>query len=106
MKLLHLLPAALLLASAVAAAEDRGDAELGRIQSYTCTGCHGIANYKNVYPTYRVPLIGGQTYEYIVAALTAYRDGTRRHPTMRAQAQGMSDQEIRNIAAYLSSLAD
>ncbi len=87
-------------------AQETGDAEEGRVRAYTCTGCHGINAYQNVYPTYTVPLIGGQNYEYLVIALNAYREGTRVHPTMRAQAEGMTEQEIRDISAYLSSLAD
>jgi cytochrome c553 len=82
------------------------DLEEGRRKAYTCTGCHGIPGYRNVYPHYHVPLIGGQNYEYLVNALNAYRSGERTHPTMRAQAEGYSLQDIREISAYLSSLND
>lgn len=81
-----------------------GDARRGRQLAYTCTGCHGIPEYRNAYPSYRVPKIAGQNREYLVAALTAYRRGERPHPTMRAQAQGLTAQEIADIAAYLSGL--
>jgi cytochrome c553 len=37
-----------------------GDAANGKVLSYTCLGCHGIDNYKNVYPTYSVPELYGQ----------------------------------------------
>lgn len=87
-----------------APARAAGSAEDGRMLTYTCMGCHGIANYKNAYPSYRVPKIGGQSYEYLVNALTEYRRGTRRHPTMQAQARTFSDQDIADISAYLSSL--
>ena len=63
-----------------------------------------FAGYKNAYPNYHVPRIAGQNFDYLVAALTEYKKGERAHPTMRAQGEGMSDQDIRNIAAYLSSL--
>ena len=82
----------------------RGDAEAGRIKAYTCTGCHGIPGYNNVYPTYKVPKIGGQNYEYLVVALKAYRDGERDHPTMELQADALSDQDIEDVAAYFVSL--
>lgn len=82
----------------------KGDIAKGKQLAYTCTGCHGIADYKNAYPSYRVPKIGGQNEQYIVAALTEYRKGERNHPTMKAQASSFSDQDIANIAAYLSSL--
>ncbi|TYT23869.1 cytochrome c [Luteimonas viscosa] len=81
-----------------------GDAETGRLLTYTCQGCHGIVGYKNVYPTYHVPRIGGQSAVYLVNALTEYRKGTRTHPTMEAQAQSFSDQDIADIAAFLSEL--
>jgi cytochrome c553 len=37
-------------------------------------------------------------------ALNEYRNGNRKHPTMQAQAQSFSEQDIADIAAYLSSL--
>ena len=91
-------------AAAPLAQAQQGDAEEGRLKVYTCTGCHGIPQYKNIYPHYSVPKIGGQNFEYLVAALTAYRKGEREHPTMQAQAQGYSEQDILDIATYLSSL--
>lgn len=76
--------------------------EDGRIKAYTCTGCHGIEGWRNSYPSFRVPRIKGQHYEYLVQALTDYRAGTRRHTTMQAQGEAMSDQDIADIAAYLA----
>ena len=101
---------ALLLATALTialpcVAADKGDAEAGKLKVYTCAGCHGITGWKNPYPNYHVPKIGGQNYDYLVAALTEYKKGERAHPTMRAQGESLSDADIRNIAAYLSSLS-
>ncbi|MGH8083791.1 MAG: c-type cytochrome [Lysobacter sp.] len=81
-----------------------GDAESGRMLTYTCQGCHGVVGYKNAYPNYHVPKIGGQSTQYLVNALTAYAQGTRQHPTMQAQAESFSEQDIADIAAFLSSL--
>src|SRR5690606_26957723 len=78
-----------------------GDAEKGKAKAYTCTGCPGIPGYKNIYPHYNVPKIGGQSYDYLVASLKAYQKGDRTHPTMEAQAQSFSDQDIADIATYL-----
>jgi cytochrome c553 len=80
-----------------------GNPDEGRIKVYTCTGCHGIDGYRNAYPEYHVPRIHRQNFEYIVAALTAYRSGERSHPTMRAQGESLSDQDIADIAAYLAA---
>ena len=95
-------PLAAMLAAPAALAAD-GNAEAGRIKSNTCMGCHGIPKYNNVYPTYRVPMLGGQSAEYIAAALHEYKDGSRPHGTMRAQAASLSDQDIADIAAFLAS---
>lgn len=81
----------------------KGDAATGQLKVYTCSGCHGIPGYKNVYPHYNVPKIVGQNYDYLVTALTAYRNGERPHPTMRAQAESFSPQDIADIATYLST---
>ena len=80
-----------------------GDATAGRVKANTCMGCHGIPGYNNAYPTYRVPRIGGQSPEYLAAALKEYRAGERPHKTMQAQAASLSDQDIADIAAYISS---
>ena len=81
-----------------------GNADIGKTLTYTCQGCHGIRNYKNVYPTFHVPMIGGQSEVYLVNALNEYKRGTRKHPTMQAQAQSFSDQDIADIAAFLAGL--
>ena len=98
---------ACLAAGSSAFAQDnagKGDPKAGRALVYTCGGCHGVPGYKNAYPNYHVPRIVGQNYDYLVAALTEYKKGERAHPTMRAQGESMSDEDIRNIAAYLSSI--
>ena len=82
----------------------KGDAKRGLQLTYTCQGCHGVPGYENVYPSYRVPKIGGQSEAYLVNALNAYRNGDREHPTMQAQAQSFSEADIADIAAFLSSL--
>ena len=81
-----------------------GNAQTGRTLAYTCQGCHGVTGYKNAYPSFHVPRIGGQSAEYLTQALTEYKKGNRKHPTMQAQAQSFSDQDIADISAYLSSV--
>jgi cytochrome c553 len=83
----------------------KGDLKAGKALVYTCGGCHGVTGYMNAYPNYHVPRIGGQNYDYLVAALTEYKTGQRSHPTMRAQGESLSDEDIKNIAAYLSSIS-
>ena len=87
---------------AATGAQAAGDAEAGRLKANTCMGCHGIPAYNNVYPTYRVPKLGGQSATYITSALHAYKSGERPHKTMQGQAASLSDQDIEDIAAYLA----
>lgn len=97
----------LLLAALVAQpALAEGDVEAGKQLAYTCLGCHGIEGYRNAYPSFRVPKLGGQKATYLEVALKGYRAGTREHPTMQGQAMSLSDQEIQDLAAYLSSIND
>lgn len=88
----------------IAPAAVTGRPEAGRVLAYTCQGCHGITGYKNAYPSYKVPKIGGQSAEYLTQALTEYREGKRKHPTMQAQSLSFSAQEIADLSAYLSTL--
>ena len=81
-----------------------GNAQSGRTLAYTCQGCHGVEGYKNAYPSFHVPRIGGQSAEYLAQALIEYKKGNRKHPTMQAQAQSFSDQDIADLSAYLSSV--
>jgi cytochrome c553 len=95
----------LLAMTAALAVQAQGDATRGKQIGYTCLGCHGIEDYKNVYPTYSVPKLVGQHPEYIEAALKAYRSRERSHATMYAQASSLSDQDIADVAAYLAGTA-
>ena len=79
-----------------------GDAAHGAKLAYTCHGCHGIPNYKNAYPVYSVPKLGGQHAAYLIVALKAYSSLERPHPTMHSHAITMSEQDMQDIAAYLS----
>jgi cytochrome c553 len=85
-----------------AMAQTAGDAERGARLAYTCLGCHGIPNYKNAYPTYRVPKLRGQSPDYLAAALLAYQSGERSHATMHANAAQWNDQQLADIAVYLA----
>jgi cytochrome c553 len=100
------LAAVLLLATALFAQEAsaEGDREVGKQLAYTCLGCHGIDGYRNAYPSYRVPKLGGQKAAYLESALQGYRGDKRLHPTMTGQASSLTDQDIEDVAAYLASI--
>ena len=80
-----------------------GDAAAGKLKAETCMGCHGVATYKNVYPTYNVPKLGGQHADYIVSALKAYKSGDRAHQTMHANTSNLNDQDMQDIAAFFAA---
>jgi cytochrome c553 len=70
-----------------------------------CMGCHNIIGYKASFPeVYQVPMIAGQNAKYIAAALTAYKNGDRKHPTMRGIAASLSEQDINDIAAHYEAM--
>ena len=93
--------AALLAAGAASAQAPSGDANRGRERVQMCQGCHGIAGWRTAFPeVYHVPKLSGQHAQYLAAALTAYRSGARSHPSMRAIAATLSDQDIADLAAY------
>ena len=91
----------LAVAAAPSFAQQAGDAAAGKGKTAMCAGCHGIGGYKTVFPeVYSVPKLGGQHPAYIVKALQEYKAGNRSHPTMRAIAAGLSEQDMKVIALY------
>ena len=82
-----------------------GNAENGSKKVAMCVGCHGIIGYQASFPEiHKVPMIAGQSATYISSALTAYKGGDRKHPTMRAIADTLNEQDIADLAAYYSQL--
>jgi cytochrome c553 len=77
------------------------DAAAGERKAAMCIGCHGIPRYQSSFPeVYKVPLISGQNQKYIAAALAAYKKGERKHPTMRAIAGSLTDQDMADLGAF------
>ncbi len=82
-------------------ASAQGKAEEGQKKISMCIGCHQIPGYKASFPVvYSVPKIYGQSAKYIENSLQAYKKGDRSHPTMRAIAGSLSDQDMADLAAY------
>ncbi len=81
-----------------------GDAKAGQNKAEMCIGCHGIPGYQNSFPeVHKVPKISGQTDKYIIASLSAYKKGDRKHPTMRGIGGGLSEQDMADLAAFYST---
>ncbi|MDO9237530.1 MAG: c-type cytochrome [Aquabacterium sp.] len=102
LKKLSLLTVASLIAfGAIAQDVKPGDAHAAKSKVAMCIGCHGIIGYQASFPEiHKVPMISGQNAKYIASALTAYRKGDRKHPTMKSIAASLSDQDIADIAAF------
>jgi cytochrome c553 len=99
------LSAGLVLLAAAGQAQDiKGDAQAGEKKNAMCIGCHGIVGYQASFPeVYKAPKISGQNAKYIASALSAYKKGERKHPTMRAIADSLTEQDMADLAAYYSS---
>jgi cytochrome c553 len=87
--------------SSVHAQGVQGDVQAGEKKVAMCIGCHGIPGYQASFPeVHKVPMISGQGAKYIEAALAAYKKGDRKHPTMRAIAGSMSEQDMADVAVF------
>jgi len=89
-----------LLAPAVLAQSETGSAEAGQAKSGTCVACHGVDG-NSVNPEW--PSIAGQHAEYIVKQLKAFKDGARTNVLMSPMAVALTDQDMRDLAAYFAS---
>ena len=89
--------AALLLCLAGAAVADSGPSSSLLKARQVCSACHGKDGNS---ASDQFPRLAGQRAAYVASALRAYRAGLRNDPTMRAQAEHLSDPEIADLAAY------
>ncbi len=91
-----------LAASASALAAPNGNVSAGKSKAQACAACHGADGNKTLDSTY--PKLAGQYPDYLSKALQEYRSGKRKNAIMAGQAQGLSDKDIANLAAYFGSL--
>lgn len=75
----------------------------GEATGQSCVDCHGADGNQPLDPTY--PMIGGQYADYLGHSLQQYRSGARDHSLMSNQAQGLSDQQIADLAEYFAAQA-
>lgn len=83
-----------------------GDAAAGKALSATCAACHGADGISAI-PTY--PNLAGQKEAYIAAQLAAFKSGERKGANaaiMAPMAAGLSDQAMKDLAAYYSQLGN
>jgi len=78
-----------------------GDAAAGKAKAASCAGCHG-ANGISVVHLY--PNLAGQKEAYLNKQMKAFKDGSRKDPTMNAMSAPLSDGDIADISAYFAGL--
>ncbi len=79
-----------------------GDVEAGKARSVICAACHGGTG---ISPVGMFPNLAGQKEAYLVAQITAFRDGIRKSVQMSPMVSGLSDKDIADLAAYYASLS-
>ncbi|MGH8134908.1 MAG: c-type cytochrome [Steroidobacteraceae bacterium] len=100
MKTTSALIGSLALLSAFASPATAGDAAAGAQKSAVCGACHG-ATGSSINPEW--PNLAGQHETYIVAQLTAFKQGARDNPLMMPNAALLSDQDMQDLGAHFAS---
>jgi cytochrome c553 len=81
----------------------QGDPTAGASRATTCFACHGPGGNGANNPAW--PKLAGQGSGYIYAQLKLLKAGTRQASVMNAQAAALSDQDMRDLAAFFGSQA-
>jgi cytochrome c553 len=95
------LAAAAVFSSIVSVAREASaqDVAAGRRKAVACQACHGLDGIAKLPDA---PNLAAQPASYLERELRAYRAGTRRSEVMAVAAKGLSDDDIRDLAAYYS----
>ena len=87
--------------SLTAVAHGAGDPAAGEQNAAVCASCHGQGGAKPIMGSY--PKLSGLGEQYLFNQLTAIKAGDRAVPQMTGLLDAMSDQDLRNLAAYFDS---
>ena len=72
-----------------------------KVQSENCQECHGLDGISSS-PSF--PKLAGQYAGYIEKQLKDFQSGRRQHPVMNAMADGLSEDDVIDIATYFASV--
>ncbi|MFG6456643.1 c-type cytochrome [Roseateles sp. BYS96W] len=105
MKTVAILLSSLLLAATASANEPPATAKPdlakgGAISSQVCAACH-VADGSRGAPAN--PILQGQHADYLVKQLTEFKSGKRQNAVMTAMAAPLSEEDIRNVAAFYAA---
>ena len=76
------------------------DAGAGKEKAGTCATCHGANGISQT----RTPSLAAEPDQFLQWQLVFFRSGARRHPVMGPVAEQLSNEDVRDLAAYFSSL--
>lgn len=68
-----------------------------------CLACHGANGEGNAAGAF--PMLAGLNEGYLFRTMKAYQDGTRVNPVMSMNIDNFEEQDLRDLAAYFSSLS-
>ncbi len=77
-----------------------GDPAAGQKKSEVCAGCHGADGNSTIGAN---PRLAGQYESYLYQALTQYKKGQRKDLLMGNIVANLSDQDLRDLAAWYAS---
>ncbi len=84
----------------IAAGKEIFEKGIASEQVLACQLCHGPTGAGSA----TIPRLAGQHREYLATQLLAFRDNERQNMIMHGNVAHMTDQQVRDIAAYLSSM--
>jgi cytochrome c553 len=92
----------LALSGLISFAANAADAEAGKAKSAVCAACHGVdGNSSN--PMW--PSLAGQHASYIYKQLSDFKASRRINASMSGMVAGLSDDDMKNLAAYYETQA-
>lgn len=77
-----------------------GDVAEGKRKAEACASCHGEDGNST---DGNFPRLAGQYESYLIKALEDYQSGARNNPMMAGFAASLSEEDIKNVAAYYAS---
>lgn len=89
------------LSMSLAQAQVGGDPEAGKAKAQACAACHGPTGNGGGDPSW--PKLAGQVPEYLVEQLKLFKTGERKNPLMSPQAAPLSEQDMRDLAAFYAA---
>ncbi len=79
----------------------KSDIQAGKLAASNCQGCHGP---KGISPVPNYPNLAGQQTAYFIKAMNDYKNGDRKDAVMNGVVSSLSDNDIKNLAAFYASL--